>query len=202
MMNDIQSPASDDLPSLRQLNRATLVALGVAAALLVTTVLPAEYGVDPTGIGGALGLTPMGRMKQAEEAASHAVPQAPSPAATGAESASPSAPSETGKPVQVRLTLQPNEGREVKATMKAGGEFDYRWATDGAEVRFELHGEPVGAKNDEYTSYEKGSSTGASGKFRAPFDGTHGWYWKNRTDKPVTITVQATGSFESFAARP
>jgi hypothetical protein len=41
------------LPSLRQLNRATLIALGAAAVILVTTVLPAEYGVDPTGVGRA-----------------------------------------------------------------------------------------------------------------------------------------------------
>jgi hypothetical protein len=200
MMTQVHSPAQGDLPSLRQLNRATLLAAGVAAALLVTTVLPAEYGVDPTGIGGVLGLTPMGAMKQAEEAESHAAPAAaPTPASAMADE---SAPAEPGKPVEVRLTLQPNEGREVKATMKAGQEFDYRWATDGGEVRFELHGEPAGAKGDEYTSYEKGSSAGASGKFRAPFDGTHGWYWKNRTDKPVTITARATGSFAKFVALP
>ena len=60
----------------------------------------------------------------------------------------------------------------------------------------------TGAAEGDYTSYEKGSSAGASGKFRAPFDGTHGWYWRNRTDRPVTITVTATGDFEKFAALP
>jgi hypothetical protein len=39
-----------------RLGRASLVALAVAVALLITVVLPAEYGVDPLGIGGALGL--------------------------------------------------------------------------------------------------------------------------------------------------
>lgn len=195
MMTNVQSPGPQELPSLRQLNRATLLAAGVAAVLLVTTVLPAEYGVDPTGVGRVLGLTPMGEMKQAKAASPADLAPAP---ATGREAAPPAA----GEPVEVQLTLQPNEGREVKATMLAGAEFDYRWATDGGEVRFELHGEPAGAKGDEYSSYEKGSSTGAAGKFRAPFDGTHGWYWKNRTDKPVTITVRATGNFQKFAALP
>ncbi|WDA35032.1 hypothetical protein [Sphingobium sp. YC-XJ3] len=193
-MNQVPQPGIGELPSLRQLNRATLIALGAAAVILVTTVLPAEYGVDPTGIGRVLGLTEMGETKQAD-AASHAASAAP-------VAASPVPALKAGEPVEVKLTLAPNEGREVKATMKAGGEFDYRWATDGPEVRFELHGEPAGAASDDYTSYEKGSSAGASGKFRAPFDGTHGWYWKNRTGQPVTITVTATGDFEKFAALP
>ena len=36
--------------------RATLLAMIIAGVLLVTIVLPAEYGLDPTGIGRALGL--------------------------------------------------------------------------------------------------------------------------------------------------
>jgi len=199
MMNQFNTPAPGELPTVRQLNRATLLAASVAALLLVTTVMPAEYGVDPTGVGGVLGLTPMGEMKHAEEAASHAAPPAATATPSGSEA---SAPAKPGEPVEVTLTLQPNEGREVKATMKAGAEFEYRWATTGPEVRFELHGEPADAKGDEYTSYEKGSSAGASGKFRAPFDGTHGWYWKNRNSAPVTITVRASGNFEKFALKP
>ena len=180
----------DELPSLRQLNRATLTAFVAAGVILVTTVLPAEYGIDPTGTGRLLGLTAMGEAKQAD----HARPAMPA--------AAPAPAIKPGEPVEVKLTLAPGQGREVKATMKADGEFDYRWATDGAEVRFELHGEPADAVGDEYTSYEKGSSAGASGKFRAPFDGTHGWYWKNRGDKPVTITVTAKGDFDKFAPLP
>ena len=33
------------------------MALAVAAVVLLVAVLPAEYGIDPTGIGRALGLT-------------------------------------------------------------------------------------------------------------------------------------------------
>ena len=100
---------------------------------------------------------------------------------------------------QVTLTLQPDEGSEVKATMTAGSEFTYEWSTGGAKINFELHGEELGASGDDYTSYEKGTSAGASGTFRAPFDGTHGWYWRNRTNAPITITVKAIGTFQKFA---
>lgn len=40
-----------------------LIALAVAVLLLVTVVLPAEYGVDLTGVGRVIGLTRMGEIK-------------------------------------------------------------------------------------------------------------------------------------------
>jgi hypothetical protein len=40
------------------------LAVIVAAVLVLTAVLPAEYGIDPTGIGRRIGLTQMGRLKQ------------------------------------------------------------------------------------------------------------------------------------------
>lgn len=199
-MTKPHSPAPGELPTLRQLNRATLIAALAAGAILVTTVLPAEYGADPTGIGGALGLKAMGEMKQADHAGEDAASQAA--AVAQVQRAASGQAVEPGKPVKVSITLQPNEGREVKATMRAGETFTYEWSTDGPEVRFELHGEEAGAKDDAFTSYEKGTSAGASGKFQAPFDGTHGWYWRNRNTQPVTITVSAIGAFESFAPKP
>ncbi|MFD2428887.1 hypothetical protein ACFSUK_13445 [Sphingobium scionense] len=191
------SPMPGELPTLGQLNRATLIAFGAAAVILVTTVLPAEYGVDPTGVGGALGLTPMGEMKQAEH---DAAPVASSAQAT--PTASKLTVAAPGEPVQVVITLKPNEGREIKAVMTAGSAMRYAWKTDGAKIRYELHGEEFNAPEGEYTSYEKGTPTGESGSFTAPFDGTHGWYWKNKTSEPVTITASATGGFSAFAAKP
>ncbi|WP_309671463.1 hypothetical protein [Gemmatimonas sp.] len=67
-------PPDRELPTPQQVRRATLVAVVVAVAVLITAVLPAEYGVDPTGLGRRLGLTQMGRLKQelAREAAEDA----------------------------------------------------------------------------------------------------------------------------------
>ena len=42
--------------SPRKLLRSTMIAAAVAATLLITVVLPAEHGMDPTGVGGLLGL--------------------------------------------------------------------------------------------------------------------------------------------------
>jgi hypothetical protein len=57
MEEEIHAPAIGELPNRKVLNKATLVAAGMAALLLVTVVLPAEYGIDKTGAGRLLGLT-------------------------------------------------------------------------------------------------------------------------------------------------
>ena len=55
---------TEHAPSAAMLRRATIVALLVAAVVVVTAVLPAEYGIDPTGVGRRIGLTQMGLLKR------------------------------------------------------------------------------------------------------------------------------------------
>lgn len=76
-------------PSPALLQRASLIAVVIAVVLAVTAVLPAEYGVDPTGIGRRIGLTQMGRLKQelAREAIEDARADSVAAAAAGADSA-------------------------------------------------------------------------------------------------------------------
>ena len=78
---------STDLPSARALFRSTVIALAVAVTLLLTVILPAEYGIDPTGAGRVLGLTRMGEIKVrlAREAAEDAAADAAAPEAREAE---------------------------------------------------------------------------------------------------------------------
>lgn len=75
-MYNTDLPTRAELPSTGKLLRSTAIAALTAAVLLVTTILPAEYGIDPTGVGHALGLTHMGEIKHslAEEASAEAVP--------------------------------------------------------------------------------------------------------------------------------
>jgi hypothetical protein len=40
--------------------------------------------------------------------------------------------------------------------------------------------------------------TGGKGSFTAPFDGTHGWYFRNKGETPVTITVRTTGFYKDL----
>jgi len=57
-------PSRSELPSSARIIRSTVTAVLSAIVLLVTVVLPAEYAVDPTGMGRVLGLTEMGEIKQ------------------------------------------------------------------------------------------------------------------------------------------
>ena len=76
MIAPVLPPAEPASPG--RLLRSTLIALAVAALLLTTVVLPAEYGIDPTGVGRVLGLTRMGEIKTrlAKEAAADAAADA------------------------------------------------------------------------------------------------------------------------------
>src|SRR5215213_2069734 len=188
MEEKVHAPEPGELPSARQLNRATAIAAGIATALLVTVVLPAEYGIDPMGTGLLLNLTEMGKMKRAA-----------AEAGSGAKAAAlPPLDYKSGQSGQEVVFLAPGEGREVKAAMQSGGAMQYEWTTNKLPVHFELHGEPRGAPKGVYTSYKIGVSKGEKGTFKAPFEGTQGWYWRNDTPFPVKVTVRASGDWAHF----
>ena len=177
------------IPSVAQLLRAIGVAAVVAAILLVAVVLPAEYGIDPLGIGQRLGLLRPATVTE---------PMVPSLGSTAGQPVTP-------EPARFRedemtLTLQPGDGAEIKAYMARGRRFVFTWTAAGGAVNFDMHGEPTNAKPDEFTSYWKDvDQTSAHGAFEAPFDGTHGWFWENLGPAPVTITVQTRGFYDKLA---
>lgn len=174
--------------STAQLLKATALAAVVAVVLLIVAVLPAEYGYDPTGAGRLLGLHVLGQASAEENEVQ--LPQADTTA--GATVVQYDAPF---KVQEMSITLQPNEGAEIKALMRAGESFVFGW-TSSDPISFDMHGEKVGG-GDEFSSYWKDrDQTAAHGRFVAPFDGTHGWWWKNRGAEPVTITVKVGGYFE------
>ena len=70
-----------DLPSTSQLIKSTILAALGAGVLLVTMVMPSEYGIDPTGAGKLLGLTEMGEIKQSLVLEAEADAKAHAPAA-------------------------------------------------------------------------------------------------------------------------
>ncbi len=188
--------------SPRTLGRASLAALAAGAAILVLFVLPAEYAIDPTGSGKALGLTRMATGDDAAEDATVSPAAASAPAiAVPAQTQANIARTTPFRTDEKTVTLEPGKGIEVKARMKAGDSFNFRWTSTGP-VRADMHGEPVGGKEDEFTDYWKQKDIASSqGSFTAPFAGTHGWYWKNREDKPITVTVRLDGFYESVFER-
>ena len=185
------------LPTVPQLFKATGIALLAAGAILITTVLPSEFGIDPTGIGKAMGLTALSAT-DAEAA------KLPDSVATPAPVEQTPAGIVTKSEVPLRsdemsMTLQPAEGGEIKSTMRKGEQFVFNWAVEGGSVNVDMHGEEPNA-GDKFTSYWKAKQLASDqGTFVAPFDGTHGWYWRNRGDKPVTVKVKVSGFYEKLA---
>lgn len=185
-------PSIDTLPSAARLARATAGAIAVAAVLLVTIVMPAEFGRDPTGVGARLGL-----FRPAVETPSV------EPSATGGVEADGSPLSASATPYrtdEMTLVLESGEGAEIKAAMKAGDRLVFSWtATGGAGVDVDMHGEAAGGAEDQATSYLKGEGqTAGHGAFSAPFAGNHGWFWQNLNDDPVTVTVKVSGFHEKL----
>lgn len=214
-MYNATNPDPAELPSTTRLLKSTLIAALTAIIVLVTVVLPAEYGVDPTRVGSVLGLTEMGRIKMqlAEEAAAEENEQAAEAvvsepdATTLDESVSDIVAEESvGKALSfeqaeetapqwrddVTFTLAADAAAEYKLVMNENETAEFEWFTDGAKANFDTHGDRPGLN---YHNYEKGSLARQEGTLTAAFDGSHGWFWRNRSGAPLTITLKTRGEY-------
>jgi hypothetical protein len=218
-MFNSQAPNPDDLPTSAQLVKSTIISAIAAGVLLVTVVMPSEYAIDPTGLGSVMGLTEMGEIKAqlAEEAEldrqkdqnagqSLIAPQA-APAAAPQEGSSlmeriirefgisAAYAQDAVRQDEISITLQPGEGAEVKLVMLKGAKANYSWTANGSKVNFDTHGDGGG----ESISYEKGRGVAEdTGVLEAAFDGNHGWFWRNRTGDPVTVTLKTDGAYSDI----
>jgi hypothetical protein len=232
-MYNTDIPSREELPTTRTLLRSTIVAALLAMALVFTTILPAEYGIDPTGIGRMTGLSEMGEIKmQLEKEAeadrqkslSPASDQKPRaslmdpivalifirPAAAydgghgprtgaampGAKLAESRQTKATERTDEVSVTLKPGQGAEIKLRMRKGAKVNYAWTAEGGKVNYDKHGDASGgaAKN-----YKRGRSvTGDEGVLEAAFTGNHGWFWRNRTKKKVTVKLWTNGNYSEI----
>lgn len=216
-MYNSDTPVRAELPSSKQLLRSTILAAIAALVLLIAVVLPAEYGIDPTGAGRALRLTEMGDIKQqlAAEAAADAAAAAPAaqspaagtlgmatasaaePPARAAVAAAPKVPAQAAAPKiawrdEMPVTLTPGEGTEIKLKMAEGAKAQYAWVVEGGAVNFDTHGDAPGKS----ISYEKGRGVSSdAGVLEAAFTGNHGWYWRNRGQSSVTVILRTRGDY-------
>ncbi len=202
-MNNAPKPNLEDLPTKAQLFRSTIIAGIGAVAILVTIYLPAEYAIDPTGVGRVLGLTEMGEIKVqlAEEAEAdrlldeqRAQDQSSSVLDAVFGLFVGTAHAQEAWRDEVTFTLEPGATAEIKMTMEAGNVVDYAWTATGGRVNFDLHAHSGGESID----YERGAGqTAGEGSIEAPFAGDHGWFWRNRDSTPITMTIQLRGDYSA-----
>lgn len=202
-------PTRAELPSTAQLIKSTIIAFVVAIVLLFTVVLPAEHAIDPTGIGRMLKLTEMGEIKKqlaAEAEADRKMDQQQQPekkSSLGSALASlfiGSAQAQELKVAQaasrsdeLTISLKPGEGIEYKMSMMSGAKVNYAWDVTGGKVNYDMHGTPRSGKEQSYKK-DRGVA-GDTGILEAKFDGTHGWFWRNRDKETVTIKLKVTGDY-------
>ncbi len=177
--------------SNKALLQASLIALVIAAAVLVSVILPAEYNIDPTGLGAKLGLTALANNNSSmnTELGDAAEEEELSSALKIANN------SKIDATDIMQIIVPANRGIEYKFAMQQFKKMTYQWQTDGTALFFDLHGEPEGDTSGYYESYAIATANEMQGSFTTPFAGVHGWYWKNTSDQEVTIKLTVSGEY-------
>ena len=214
-MNETDDQESQSAPSQGNLLKGALLALVAAAVVTVLFVLPAEFGVDPTGIGAKLGLLDLAETTESAEDG------AASAGSTVVEGTWPGIPEEfdfyepeiLGDPYSrtqaakfrsdtITIELDVGEQTEYKAIMKQGEAFVYHWKLDKGIVYTDFHADPgenaaaAGYPDRYYIRYAESETGEHSGSLVAPFTGNHGWYWLNIEEEPITITLEVHGYYD------
>jgi len=102
----------------------------------------------------------------------------------------------TARKDTIDITIPANGALEYKFYIVKDAEFNYSWKTNGSPLFFDFHGEPAGDKTGYFKSFEKSVKAEAEGSLKPPFSGSHGWYWKNKTAKPVVVTLKTDGVYK------
>ena len=203
-MSDLEPPR-DGLdptsPSKRTLLLSSGGALVVSAVIVFAAVLPAEYNQDPLGLGRATGLSrlwaPTEIIVSPDAAAGPSARRAPAAFRTDT--------------FEIPLAPDGDESRrnalEFKVRLPKGGTLVYSWKAEGLNVpddlMFDFHGHTVatGARGPvTVADYEKSSGAEANGSLVAPVDGIHGWYFRNRSDRPIKIRLKLSGFYRLVLA--
>lgn len=199
----------------KKIIKATIISMIIGFALLITAVLPAEYGIDPTGLGKAFGFTrlyipedsttgtngsgtmvttnfPLIKMGKAGSG-----PDVPRP--SEADNPAPEIQL-TNREDSVEVIVPAGKGIEYKINMLKHGKMKYEWTTNNnAMLYFDFHGEVKQAKAAKavyFESYTIANSNNMVGSFLSPFEGKHGWFFRNNGSKDVTVTLRLKGQYE------
>jgi hypothetical protein len=201
--------SSANQPSRQRLWLGVLAAIVAAAVLLVTAILPAEYAIDPTGVGGALGLTSMTQPASRtfevtdviggnEEVRLVEIPDFGEPIPLP----NPAIHQEADTAPQTRtmmVAIPAEQETEIKTVLTEGKVILYSWSVDRGDIYSDFHGHDPAVSSEFWVRYrEHQETTGGNGSLVAPFSGEHGWYWLNYNEHPVTVTLTVTGYFDDI----
>ncbi len=201
----------------KQLIKSTLIALLIGIIVSVTAVLPAEYNIDPLGTGKLLGFSKLYTESPTEEANENKT-QATQltfkhltieklgspPSVEKPTEANNPPPTEqyTTKKDSINVLVPAGKGIEYKFKALKHASIKYQWTTTNKDIVFiDFHGE-VKQKNSPravfFESYTLAYANNMAGTFTAPFEGKHGWYFKNENAEDVVVVIWLAGEYELF----
>ncbi|OUS01061.1 hypothetical protein A9Q86_09970 [Flavobacteriales bacterium 33_180_T64] len=196
-----------------QILKSLLIALLIGAVVLVTAVLPAEYGIDPVGTGELFGFSKLYQGNNQTETIDTAsslnfnkikMEKLGSPQSTPKPNEANNPPPEVQYPYRedsIEVIVPAEKGIEYKFKSLKYGSIKYEWATDIGIVYIDFHGEVKQEnppKNVFYESYTLAYSNNMAGTLTAPFEGKHGWYFRNETNEDIVVTIRLNGQYELF----
>lgn len=195
--------------SSSQIIKATVIALITSLILAVIAVLPAEYGKDYTGLGKTLGFS---RLHQEEDKSNKTEvitqtfkeltlgnvgsgPEVPMP--IEGKNPAPTKQYESRKD-SVSITIPKGKGLEYKIAVLKYGQVKYAWKTNKGTLFVDMHGDVKSAdtKSGYFESYTVANSNNMAGSFIAPYEGKHGWYFKNKSNSDIEVTINLTGEYQ------
>ena len=163
--------------SKTSLLKSVLVSMVIAVSILITVILPAEFGIDHTGIGSILGLDALNNPN----------------GSTAIISRSGEGDLEFRQD-EVDVLIPANSGLEYKFFLEMHSNINYEWSSS-SPLYFDMHGEPEGDTTGYFESYGASTTNGMKGSVTVPFAGSHGWYWRNDTDENISISLKTLGNY-------
>jgi len=187
-------------PSVKSLLLACISSTLLAVVVLLIAVLPAEFNIDPTGLGKNLGLTILSQTVDLKEKT--VVISCPESGNTSVTEKLKST-----KQIQdlghtthwqdtVAISIPPGKELEYKFYISKGEKLEFVWDTDGIALYFDFHGEPEGDKTGYFKSFKESTQSHSSGTLIVPFTGSHGWYWENRSNQTAKIILKTRGKYK------
>jgi hypothetical protein len=182
-------------------------ALAAAALIVCGAILPAEFDLDPLGLGkltGIIRLWAPGEVKVADMKGG-----------VGGSSVRRAREYPQGfrtDTIEIPLTgfLGGRFGSELeyKVRMKKDATLIYEWEAvgpkDARDFHYDFHGhttpKPGGGEAMTVATYKQAYGLKQQGALTAPFDGIQGWLFSNSSDDPIVVRVKLAGFYDLIAS--
>jgi hypothetical protein len=207
-MTQSSTPYEAQPPSTKRLLISSSVAIAGAVLILVLVVLPAEFGIDPTGLGERLGLTalrgPVRTLEIADVTGGNEayreveIPDFGQPVPLPNPEVAQDEP-EPAESTTLEVTIPPESETEIKMVMRTAKMISYDWRVDRGDIYADFHGHDPEVSQEYWVRYkEQQEGSANNGSLVAPFAGEHGWYWLNYNEFPVVVTLHITGYYDEI----